>query len=55
MINDPINRLGVNGVHEIKAHPFFFGVDWKRLREKRPPYVPEVSFIELSWWKLNEK
>ncbi|EAR86370.3 Serine/Threonine kinase domain protein (macronuclear) [Tetrahymena thermophila SB210] len=43
LINDPINRLGVNGVHEIKAHPFFQGVDWKRLREKTPPYVPEVK------------
>ena len=33
----------MNGVHEIKAHPFFQGIDWKRLREKTPPYVPEVS------------
>lgn len=23
LVNDQINRLGVNGVHEIKAHPFF--------------------------------
>lgn len=42
LVNDPSCRLGVNGVQEIKAHPFFYGVDWKRLREKVPPYVPEV-------------
>ena len=35
-------RLGVNGVEEIKFHPFFAGVDWKRIRDKKPPNVPEV-------------
>ena len=35
-------RLGINGVEEIKAHPFFAGVDWKRIRDKKAPNVPEV-------------
>lgn len=42
LIADANERLGVNGVEEIKAHPFFFGIDWKRLREKKAPYIPEV-------------
>ena len=36
-------RLGINGVAEIKAHPFFFGIDWKKIQDKQSPYVPEVN------------
>jgi len=32
LICDPCERLGVNGVEEIKVHPFFAGIDWKKLR-----------------------
>jgi protein-serine/threonine kinase len=28
MICEPENRLGRNGVDEIKDHPFFEGMDW---------------------------
>lgn len=41
--------MGVNGVEEIKLHPFFAGVDWKRIREKRAPNIPELkSEIDTS-------
>lgn len=43
LIADPNERLGVNGVDEIKVHPFFFGIDWKRLREQQAPYIPTIS------------
>lgn len=43
LITDPNERLGINGVAEIKAHPFFVGIDWKNLREKKAPYIPEIK------------
>lgn len=42
---DPKRRLGYNGAEEIKNHPFFSQMSWKRLLMKGyiPPYKPPVS------------
>lgn len=42
---DPKRRLGYNGAHEIKKHPFFSQLSWKRLLMKGyiPPYKPPVN------------
>lgn len=37
------DRLGKNGVDEIKAHPFFEGIDWANLQNTPPPFVPELA------------
>ena len=34
---DPKKRLGMQGHQELKAHPFFNGVDWDRLRNQELP------------------
>jgi serine/threonine kinase 38 len=39
---DVDNRLGLNGLDEIKAHPFFEGLDWKNLRNAKSPFAPEL-------------
>jgi hypothetical protein len=31
-------RLGLNGAWEIKAHPFFKGINWKEIENKKPPF-----------------
>ncbi|KAL6933761.1 probable Serine/threonine-protein kinase YPK1 [Hanseniaspora guilliermondii] len=42
---DPAKRLGANGSSEIKKHPFFSQLSWKRLILKGyiPPYKPSVE------------
>lgn len=42
---DPGQRLGCNGAEEIKSHPFFSQLSWKRLVMKGyiPPYKPPVN------------
>lgn len=32
LICDQSVRLGLNGASEIKAHPFFKGIDWNNMR-----------------------
>ncbi|KAK7205100.1 kinase-like domain-containing protein [Myxozyma melibiosi] len=39
------NRLGRGGADEIKAHPFFDGVDWDSIREFNAPFIPKLSSI----------
>lgn len=44
LCRDPKRRLGYRGSDEIKSHPFFHQLSWKRLRMKGyiPPYKPPV-------------
>eukprot|EP01017_Pseudomicrothorax_dubius_P032796 TRINITY_DN4330_c0_g3_i4.p1 TRINITY_DN4330_c0_g3~~TRINITY_DN4330_c0_g3_i4.p1 ORF type:complete len:334 (-),score=98.66 TRINITY_DN4330_c0_g3_i4:378-1379(-) len=49
LLTDAGERLGLHGIEEIKAHPFFGGVDWRRIREKKAPYIPSIkSEIDTS-------
>jgi len=45
---DPTTRLGANGVDEVKAHPWFAGIDWDKVISKsyEPPFQPAVRGIE---------
>ena len=40
---DAPNRLGVNGIDEIKNHPFFKGIDWKNLRNTKAAFIPTLK------------
>ena len=51
-----MTRLGANGALDIKSHPFFQDVDWRRLLAKKynPPFRPNVvSFNHLTDEKKN--
>lgn len=51
LTRDPVNRMGSSGPAEIKAHPFFRDIDWKKLMAKKiqPPFKPSVeSAIDTS-------
>lgn len=39
-------RLGRLGAHEIKAHPFFRGVNWDRMRTVKAPFRPSLKSID---------
>ena len=43
MINNSDERLGRNGIEEIKKHPFFKGVDWDNIRNTKAPFIPDIK------------
>ena len=36
---------GLRGMHEVRMHPWFAGIDWAATLERRvaPPFVPHVD------------
>jgi hypothetical protein len=47
LIRNPLNRLGANGIEELKEHPWLRDVDWYKMSKKqiKAPYIPVVIFI----------
>ncbi|XP_019178378.1 PREDICTED: serine/threonine-protein kinase tricorner-like [Ipomoea nil] len=43
LLCDVTKRLGSNGANEIKAHPWFHGVDWDRIYHMEAAFIPEVN------------
>ena len=59
MLCDVQDRLGSQGGPggsiEIKAHPFFHGVDWNGLRSIRAPFEPRLSSAtDVSYFPIDE-
>ncbi|CAD8192876.1 unnamed protein product [Paramecium octaurelia] len=42
--NNPKDRLGSDGSNEVKSHPFFNGIDWNDVMDKKvaPPFKPKL-------------
>jgi len=47
---DPTLRLGRHGAEEVKAHPFFAGINWTALLVKtlKPPFAPSPTDAETA-------
>lgn len=44
-VKDPDQRLGSNGLEEIKKHSFFKNIDWNAIYNKKikPPFIPKIN------------
>ncbi|XP_066585062.1 microtubule-associated serine/threonine-protein kinase 3-like isoform X2 [Prorops nasuta] len=38
----PRERLGTSGSHEVKEHPYFYGVNWNSLLRQKAEFVPQL-------------
>lgn len=52
LTKDPTKRLGSSSkdAEEIKKHPFFKGIDWSAILQKKvkPTYFPQIVFALKS-------
>ncbi|KAG5179658.1 serine/threonine protein kinase 15, partial [Tribonema minus] len=46
LTTNPHTRLGRDGAAQVKAHPFFQGVDWDTLYLQQSPFVPQLASEE---------
>lgn len=49
------NRLGRNGVKELKAHPWFSEINWNGIRKTQAPFVPQLSGPEDTRYFEDEE
>ena len=48
-------RLGKNGSEEIKSHPFFKGINWNKIKEMRPPFIPKLkNDYDIKYFEIFE-
>lgn len=43
LLSDADERLGTHGAAKVKEHPFFQGIDFDCISQRRAPYVPKVE------------
>jgi len=43
LCSDQTTRIGLKGIDELKQHPFFAGLNWEKLRDVKPPIVPDLA------------
>ncbi|KAF9045882.1 hypothetical protein BDP27DRAFT_1386525 [Rhodocollybia butyracea] len=48
LVTDPSARLGANGAEEVKAHPFFAGIEWDKVTSTEAAFIPQVSDPEST-------
>ncbi|KAG6833905.1 hypothetical protein H0H87_007916 [Tephrocybe sp. NHM501043] len=48
MTLDPSERLGANGAEEVKAHPFFEGIEWDKVTTTEAAFIPQVTDPEST-------
>ncbi|TDL29412.1 hypothetical protein BD410DRAFT_811059 [Rickenella mellea] len=48
MTTDPSRRLGAKGPNEVKAHPFFKGIDWEKVTVNEAAFIPQVTDPEST-------
>ncbi|XP_054993898.1 microtubule-associated serine/threonine-protein kinase 2 isoform X2 [Sorex araneus] len=40
---NPLERLGTGGAHEVKQHPLFAGLDWTGLLRQKAEFIPQLE------------
>lgn len=48
MTVEPTRRLGANGADEVKAHPFFNGIEWDKVTSTEAAFIPQVTDPEST-------
>ncbi|KAF5390596.1 hypothetical protein D9757_002657 [Collybiopsis confluens] len=48
LVTDPSTRLGAHGAEEVKAHPFFAGIEWDKVTATEAAFIPQINDPEST-------
>ena len=48
LVVDTTKRLGANGAEEVKAHPWFAGVEWDKVTTSEAAFIPNITDPEST-------
>lgn len=48
MTVDTSKRLGANGAEEVKAHPWFNGIEWDKVAKSEAAFIPQITDPEST-------
>ncbi|GAO49028.1 Serine/threonine-protein kinase orb6 [Saitoella complicata NRRL Y-17804] len=55
LITSADHRLGRHSADDLKAHPFFAGVNWATIRQVEAPFIPQLkSITDTSYFPTDE-
>jgi serine/threonine-protein kinase RIM15 len=48
LVFEPSKRLGIKGAKEVKEHSFFAAIEWEKVMQQEPQFVPQVTDPEST-------
>jgi hypothetical protein len=50
LVSEPMDRLGSEGIEEVKSHKFFKTINWETLMQEPAPFIPFGNDLDATYF-----